>query len=423
MHHWRLKSKHDVRFKAGHPWVYSNELQESPKGVAPGEAVELCDAGGKFLARGYGNPNSLIAFRAMTRNAEILDPLSQEELKRSLSRALDQRRMLGLGRTSFRWVFGEGDFIPGLIIDRYAITGHEAQVIVIQAHTAGVDRVLKTLIAAIREVIETEKLGVWATTEIVVRNDLGVREREGLTSEKPRIEKKSEFALDAQSIDADIRGHRFQIDVIDGQKTGFFLDQCDNIERATKLFARLRDPSNEKKVRILDLCSYVGHWTVRLARSFESAGVSAEVLAVDVSEEALKRVRTNAERAGLRSVKTLKANVLKELDSLPERSFDLIISDPPALVQARKDLPQGTHAYLQLNTQVMRLVRSGGGVVCCSCSGLLPEETFIATLEKSARRNQRLVRWVARGGQAIDHPSLAGFTEGRYLKAFFGFSE
>lgn len=412
-----------MRFRAGHPWVYSNELQESPKGIEPGEPIELCDASGKFLARGYGNAHSLIAFRALSRNSEVLEPLSIAELRSALVRAFDYRKALGLGQTSFRWVFGEGDQLPGLIIDRYAVTGHEAQVIVIQAHTAGIDRILSSLVTAIREVISAEKCGVWANTAIVIRNDLGVREREGLQSQKPRVEKESELKLDLSAIDADIRGHRFQINVIGGQKTGFFLDQCDNIARAIELYSRLRDPSNEKRVRILDLCSYVGHWTVRLARSFESVGVQADVLAVDVSEEALARVRTNSERAGLRSVKTLKANVLKELDSLEERSFDLIVSDPPALVQARKDLPQGTHAYLQLNTQVMRLARSGAGVICCSCSGLLTEDDFVATLEKAARRNQRFVRWAARGGQAVDHPILAGFSEGRYLKALFGFVE
>lgn len=423
MRQWRLKSRHDARFRAGHPWVYSNELQESPKGIEPGEPVELCDASGKFLARGYGNAHSLIAFRAVSRNSEVLEPLSVAGLKQALVSALQYRRTLGLGRSSFRWIFGEGDRLPGLIVDRYAVTGHEAQVIVIQAHTAGIDRVLSGLMTAIREVVSEEGLGVWANTAMVIRNDLGVREREGLQAEKPRIEKESEFKLDLSAIDVDVRGHRFQIDVVSGQKTGFFLDQCDNIERAIGFYARLHDPENDKRVRILDLCSYVGHWTVRLARAFESAGRQAEVLAVDVSEDALHRVRANAERAGLKSVKTLRANVLKELDSLPDRSFDLIVSDPPALVQARKDLPQGTHAYLQLNTQVMRLARSGAGVICCSCSGLLPEDDFIVTLEKSARRNQRFVRWAGRGGQASDHPVLAGFSEGRYLKALFGFVE
>jgi 23S rRNA (cytosine1962-C5)-methyltransferase len=147
-----------------------------------------------------------------------------------------------------------------------------------------------------------------------------------------------------------------------------------------------------------------------------------EILSVDASKTALDFAQKNVEAQGAQ-FERLKTDVLKGLEGLPSQSFDLVISDPPALIKSRKEIPQGTHAYLQLNTQVFRVVKPGGAVVCCSCSALLEEEIFTQTLAKAARRNQVQVRWVGRGGPSPDHPVLAEFPEGRYLKCWVGFVE
>ncbi len=156
-----------------------------------------------------------------------------------------------------------------------------------------------------------------------------------------------------------------------------------------------------------------------MAQAFKAAGLDVEVTAVDASEKALAFARRNVEAQGA-SCETLRADVLKDLGSLPAGSFDLVVSDPPALIKGRKDIGPGTHAYLQLNTQVFRLLRKGGGVVTCSCSGLLEEEEFAKAVSKGAARNGAEVRWIGRGMQAPDHPMLLEFPEGRYLKCWIG---
>jgi 23S rRNA (cytosine1962-C5)-methyltransferase len=330
------------------------------------------------------------------------------------------REGLGLGGVSHRMVFGEADRLPGLIVDRYTVQarGGLAQVFVVQAHTAGMDRALSWVIEGLEEIAPRAGL--------LVRNDVGVRKLEGLEQQGLRVVRDvSGVDLDAARLvmaGAVSSTVEFFADLKEGQKTGFFLDQALNVRHAVELFRNLRPGTNQgsgKALRILDLCCYVGQWSTQLARAFKNAGVEVEVVGVDASEKALAFAAKNVSAQGAR-FEAMKGDVLKDLASLKDRSFDLVISDPPAFIKGRKDLPTGTHAYLQLNTQVFRLVREGGAVVCCSCSSLLEESAFVETLAKAARRNLRLAQWVGRGGQAPDHPVLAEFPEGRYLKAWFG---
>ncbi len=434
---WKLKSGHDRRFRQGHPWVYSNELTESPRGVEPGSLVELRDATGKFLARGYGNPHSLIAFRAVSRDPSEEQPLSDDGLARRIGSAIRLRASLGLGPYSARWVFGEADGIPGLVIDRYRV--QQGQVLVIQAHTAGIDALLpriETILERVTRELGAEVAGDWACTAIVVRNDLSVRKLEGIVLEEPRV-LRVVAGLDASAlkrIEIQVRPVGaafgaaaagdfvpFAVDLLEGQKTGFFLDQAGNIELAAARLTGLRPAAGRSRLRIIDLCCYVGQWSTQLGRYFRSCGVEVETLLVDASADALALAKANAEMSGVRC-ETLKADVLGGLSELEGGSFDLVICDPPALIKGRKDMPQGKHAYLQLNTQAFRLVRQEGAIVSCSCSALLEEEELLQTLSKAAFRNRRVVRWVGRGAPAPDHPMRAEFPEGRYLKAWVGFT-
>ena len=410
---WRLKSGSDRRFRGGHPWVYSNELQESPKGIEPGGGVELCDAGGKFLARGYGNPASLIAFRTLSRDPSELNPLSTEGILWRLQRAQQLRKAVGIDRYSHRLCFGEADQLPGLIIDLYK-TGKN-QVIAVQAHTAGMDLALPQVLEALEKLFTEE----WPHTAVVLRNDLSVRKLEGV-EEKPAEVIKPLKQLTLEDCAIDIAGAqpgsvlKFHTDLVEGQKTGFFLDQSANIS----LLARSVQGWSGK-VKILDLCSYVGQWGAKLAASLKTAGAKVHVVAVDASKNALDFSKKNVEAQGAQ-FESIRGDVLNDLEKLPAKEFDIIISDPPAFIKGRKAIPQGTHAYLQLNTQVFRMIKPGGFVAACSCSALLEEEEFLKTLTKAAHRNQVQMSWFARGTQAPDHPVLAEFPEGRYLKAWFG---
>lgn len=420
---WHLRRGLDRRFRAGHPWVYSNELLESPKGLEPGAPVELRDPAGKFLAWGYGNPHSLIAFRATSRKEEDRDWHTSSHLAQRLREANQLRKQMGFDEASYRLCYGEADGIPGLVIDRYSLQSAQT-VFVVQAHTAGADRILPQVLEALETLVLAEKSKkAWELeTAVVYRNDINVRKLEGLEIEPSRIVKS--IAVNTPNLEAcKIRVQAvlsgdplfFEVDLIHGQKTGFFLDQYANIQLAAQRFQHF----GGNKIRILDLCTYVGQWGAQLSRVFAQAGIKIDLLAVDASQTALDLAKKNIEAEGAR-VEIVKADVLKDLVGLEDNHFDLVISDPPALIKNRKDIPAGTHAYLQLATQVFRLVRSGGGVICCSCSALLEEESFTQVLAKAAARNKAQVRWVGRGAPSPDHPMLAEFPEGRYLKGWVG---
>jgi len=415
---WRLKAGADRRFRSGHPWIYSNELMESPKGIEPGEEIELHDAGGKFLAHGYGNPYSLIAFRVLTREADNAEPLSQESLTKTLASAKALRVLSGLAHVSYRLCFGEADRLPGLIIDRYLLEGGQ-QVFAIQAHTAGVNRVLENIFAAL-EALYSES---WKSTAVVLRNDLHVRKLEGLEPEPVRVIRpvaNLDLARARILIMGSLNGTApFETDLLEGQKTGFFLDQGSNIQLAARKLGKLQPEKPNTPLRILDLCCYVGQWSTQLTRAFRENGIACDVTLVDASASALERASRNVEAQEGRCT-AMKANVLDGLTGLSDQSFDLIVCDPPALIKGRKDIHSGAHAYLQLNTQVFRLIRAGGAVVSCSCSALFEEEQFRQVLAKAANRNRRRAQWLARGSQGPDHPMLAEFPEGQYLKCWIG---
>jgi 23S rRNA (cytosine1962-C5)-methyltransferase len=435
---WKLKSGFDRRFRAGHPWVYSNELDQSPKGITPGEAIELRDSAGKFLAFGFGNPGSLISFRTVSRSAEEKDALETAGILRRLEGALSLRRDLGLSDSSFRLCFGESDHLPGLVIDRYRLVSHPAgiiQVLVIQAHTAGMDVRMDSILAGLRELVDgklraADPESSWGRTAVVLRNDIGVRKLEGISTEGGGVIHRGDAGPDLRLNECTIRVAapesdgfvQFKTDLAEGQKTGFFLDQSQNIElagRQLRRWLKTLPKSSSKRIRILDLCCYVGQWGTRLSAAARREGFDVEVVAVDASARALEFAKGNIEFTGALCT-VLQGDVLKDLVKLDQDSFDVVISDPPALVKSRKDLGPGAHAYLQMNTQAMRVVKRGAWIVACSCSAQLPEEDFAKALVKAAMRNQKSVAWVARGGPGADHPVRLEFPEGRYLKAWIG---
>ncbi len=416
---WRLKRGSDRRVRAGHPWVYSNELQGSPKGITAGEKILLMDASGAFLAHGYGNPSSLIAFRAVSRvesdvNWDGLAPLTEK-----LKAAWDFRAGLGVDRASFRWLFGEGDDLPGLIVDVYELVNTK-RVVVVQAHTAGIDRLLPVILQAIESVAKP--------TTVVIRNDVSHRKLEGLLVEEPKILGELDASGDAifiRSSDPAVKTTKetaltFRVDLAKGQKTGFFLDQSENIRQFLDLFLRaVANRKGNEPIRILDLCSYVGQWSAQISAALKARGIKSEVLLVDASSRALSFAKVNVERAG-GTAETLEADVLADLPKLTGVEFDIVVCDPPALIPSRKDIPVGAAAYLKLNTEAFRLLAAKGWMITCSCSQLLEDETFAKQITRAMIRNHKDMRWLARGTQALDHPIRLEFTEGKYLKMWIG---
>lgn len=436
MKQWRLKSKEERRFKQGHPWVYSNELQDSPKGIEAGEMLQLNDAGGAFLAYGFGNPGSLIAFRTLSRDKqEVADSsaLLKKIIAENIERAFHFRLQWFSMQQSFRLVFGENDDLPGLVIDRY-FGKHAAYVV--QPHSAGMDLNLPLITEALGAI--SKKLGDSADAKVIYRRDAGSREREGLAKEATTVkflhtgkevtdvEAYKAFAFQLQSLMA--REVTLTVDLITGQKTGFFFDQAQNTKMVQHLLLRkLRyQEKASKKYEVLDLCSYVGQWSVQLAQVFQEKKLPVLITAVDASDSALKfaemNVKKNSIEAGSSEVQfvRLKADVLEPMASLQDKNFEVVIADPPAFIKNRKSIPQGKHAYVQLFTTAIQKTAPNGLVVCCSCSQLLSAEDMKEVLQKASRRSGRKVRWLAQGSPSLDHFSKAEFEEGHYLKSWVG---
>lgn len=433
---WKLRQGADKRIRGGHPWVFSNELQSSPKGIGLGAFIELQDHRGAFLARGYGNPHSLISFRALSFNPEVRDPLAFPYLCQKILQSWQVRKDAGF-RGSFRLSFGEADFLPGLVLDYYLVeqNGQRAQVFAAQLVTAGLDKALQDAVSFFQLVVEEAQkarlttLG-WDQTAVVLRNDVNVRRLEGLEVQEPRTIKTIE-GMDLSKVDILLNSAsdegliRMRCDLAEGQKTGFFLDQTQNIFQAVQIFknwAKAHPEFKSTPLRILDLCCYVGHWATQITRALKAEGFDVEVHLGDVSESALNFAKFNAEREGAQ-VTAHKVDVLEGLDQFASRSFDIIIADPPAFIKAKKDIPKGQHAYLKMNTQAFRMIKPQRFVVSCSCSGLLDEESFKEAIRKAIQRNGWQARNLTRGGHAADHPTILQFPEGFYLKMFTHFVE
>lgn len=425
---WKLRTGADKRIRSGHPWVFSNELAESPKGHIPGAPVELQDARGQFVARGYGNPHSLIAFRALTFNSQDSQPTGFDFLHEKVLSSWRVRKAAGF-RGSFRLCFGESDYIPGLVLDYYLVdqNGKKAQVFVAQLVTAGMDAALTNAEEFFKGLVEKAKAQgfsdfTWDQTAVVIRNDVGIRKLEGMTVNEPKVIKDlPEFNLEHIEILLNAAGDdgviKMSCDLKEGQKTGFFLDQTHNIYLAVNLFKNWAKQQDTKKVRVLDLCCYVGHWATQITRALKPLGFEVEVHLVDVSKTALAFAKENAEREGAKVV-VHQMDVLEGLQTLPSQHYDIVIADPPAFIKAKKDIPTGKAAYVKMNTHAFRLGRKNGFVASCSCSGLLEEEEFRDAIRKASLRNYSEVRSVLRGGHAADHPTLMQFPEGFYLKMY-----
>ncbi len=382
---WTIKKGMERRFLAGHPWVYSNELTESPKGIKPGAEIELRDARGQFLALGFGNPSSLISFRAITRKKE---PVADVVRKR-LREAWEFRKSL-TSYQSFRWVHAEADHFPGLVLDYYSTA--QGGVLAAQLNTAASESLLPMIL----------ELAPHRTT--ILHRSANVRKLEGLDVREAEVLGAKDIG--AVQIEPGIELHA---DLVNGQKTGLFLDQLQNIDLVARL---LQNWGKKKAPRILDLCCYVGQWSAILARRFPGA----EVTAFDASKTALEFARKNVPG----KFTAVQGDIMDDLVKFKDESFDLVICDPPALIKNRKDIAAGARGYAKINAESLRILAPGGAIVSCSCSGLLDETEFQNALARAAQKSGREVRWIGRGGFSVDHPKLAEFSEGSYLKVWVG---
>jgi 23S rRNA (cytosine1962-C5)-methyltransferase len=379
-----LKKNEDRRIKSGHPWVFSNEIASIEGTRESGVAAELFDAGGGFLGSGYYNPHSLISFRLLSRKREDIDGVEFYEQRIRAAVALRNRVYPGLD--TYRAVYGESDFMPGLVVDRYG------DYLSLQILSAGMERRRDMLLEALRN--------VFAPKGIIARNDVSVRSLEGL-------EEKVEL-LDGEIpelVEMEENGLRFLVNLRSGQKTGGFLDQKENHQL-------LRGISRDKDV--LDCFCYAGSWAVHAG----SYGASS-ALGIDISARAVEQATSNAMLNGLGDrVSFEECDAFDRLRTLKHegRSFGVVIMDPPAFVKNRKNIAEATKGYMTVNRRAMELLEPGGYLVTCSCSYHMGREAFRDVLTQAARQAKREVRLVATCAQAADHPVLLSFPESEYLK-------
>jgi len=386
-----LKPGRDARLLGGHLWVYAGEVARVEGSYAPGDVVDVRAADGTFLGRGYLNPRSTIAVRLLTRRREAIDAAF---FRRRLEAALALRAggMLQAGPApasdAYRLVYSEGDYLPGLIVDRYG------DVLVVQVLTLGMARQQALLVDLLRELT-----GVRA---IYARNDAPVRAREGLPREQGWL-----WGEGPEVVEIHEGPVRFRV-ALTGQKTGFFLDQRENRAVAAAYLSTL-GPAPEA----LDAFCYTGAFSMHLARA------GARVLGIDIDPDAVAAAVAHAQLNGVADRCAFEAaNAFDRLRALVRegRRFDLVVLDPPAFARTRAALPRAAAGYKEINLRALRLLRPGGILVTCSCSAAVSEAHLLALVAEAAYDARREVRLLESRTQARDHPVHPGMPETRYLK-------
>jgi len=383
----RLKANADRRLRAGHLWVYSNEIDVA---VTPLNAFEAGDqaileaAGGKPLGIVALSPNNLICARLLSRDVKHV--LDKSLLVHRLNVALSLRERL-FDQPCYRLVYGDSDLLPGLVVDRFF------DILVVQLASATMERHKEDVLAALIQVIKP--------SGILLKNDSAARDAEGLERYVDTA-----FGVVPEWVALEENGVKFEAPVIEGQKTGWFYDHRMN---------RARLAPYVKGKRVLDLFSYIGGWGVQAA-----AFGASEVFCVDASAFALDGVERNATLNGFPEKLTcVEGDVfaaLRELKAAEER-FDVVIADPPAFIKRKKDIKNGEAAYRRLNETAMRLLNKDGILVSASCSMHLEEDNLQNILLTSARHLDRNIQLLERGAQGPDHPVHPAIAETRYIKS------
>ena len=384
----RLKRKEERRLRAGHLWVFSNEVDTvaTPlKDFEPGQPVVIEANNGKALGTGYVNPRSLIAARIVSRDQHY--PFSGSLLVHRIKVALAFRERL-YSQPFYRLIYGESDGIPGLVVDRYD------DILVAQISTAGIERLQDQLLDALHKVISPRAV-LW-------RNDGPMRALEGLDAYVTTARGQA-----PEWVELSEHGARFRVEPGKGQKTGWFFDHYDNRETIRRYSAGRR---------VLDLFCYTGAWGIQAA-----LGGASKVLCSDASSSALEAIRQNADLNGVGDrVETLEGDafqVLQDLHDAGER-FDLVVLDPPAFMKRRKDARSGLQGYRRLNQLAMRVLTRDGILISCSCSQPLPPQQHADLMLAAARHLERSLTIFRQGHQAADHPVHPAIPETAYLTSF-----
>lgn len=393
-----ISKRAELAAKGGHPWIYGSEIKGKDEGIEPGEIVRVLSGKGKFIGSGFYNEHSKITVRIISTNAN--DRFDDAFWKRRVSYALDYRLqvMRPEDYDNMRIIFGEADQLPGLTVDRFG------DVLSVQVLSLGIEKNEDIILNSLIEVLRQHGLPVSCVYE---RNDVKIRELEGLTQYKGFFDSPLLNPEDRKTITHIVEnGIHYDVDVENGQKTGFFLDQK---------FNRLAAGSIARGRHVLDCFTHTGAFALNAAR-----GGAASVTAVDISAEAVAMVKHNAECNHL-EIEAVEADVfeyLTELDRTHNHTYDYIILDPPAFTKSRQTVHEAFRGYKEINYRAMKILPRGGHLATCSCSHFMGEELFIKMLKEAARDAGVTLKQIESRQQAPDHPILMSVPETYYLKFF-----
>ncbi len=385
-----LKKGEGRTLKSGGMWVYDNEIDSILGSFENGDIITVHDFDGYFMGYGFINTNSKITIRILSRKKE--NQITEEFIERRVRNAWDYRKQT-VDTGCCRVIFGEADFLPGIVIDKFS------DVLVVESLALGIDKLKPLILEKLTQIMAEDGVMIRGIYE---RSDAKVRLNEGMERFKGFIGEPFDTKVEIVE-----NGVKYIVDVEDGQKTGFFLDQKNNR-------ASIHRISKGKKV--LDCFTHTGSFAL-------NAGIAgaASVLGVDASELAVEQARENAALNGLSdTVKFECADVFDLLPKLEEEGerFDVVILDPPAFTKSRNSIKNAVKGYREINIRGMKLVKDGGFLATCSCSHFMDPELFAKTIKEAARGAHKRLRQVDFGTQAPDHPILWAAEESYYLKFY-----
>lgn len=393
-----LKKGEGRTIKAGGAWIYDNEIDRIEENVVDGDIVRVEDFDGYPMGRGFINRNSKITVRMMTREPDV--EITDEFIRNRVKAAWEYRKAV-IDTSSCRIIFGESDFLPGLVVDKYE------DVLVVESLALGIDKLKPKILEYLQEILAEDGIKIRGIYE---RSDAKIRLKEGLPRTKGFIGEP--FDTKIQIIE---NGVKYNVDVENGQKTGFFLDQKGNRMAMQTLVRRMKAAG--ENVRVLDCFTHTGSFALNCG-----LGGADSVVGVDASDLAVEQARENAELNGLSDrVSFMTADVLDLLPELIEKGekYDVVILDPPAFTKTRDKIKQASKGYREINMRGMRLTRHGGYFATCSCSHFMDYETFTAVIGQAAKAAHVRLRQIEFRTQASDHPFLwSGADEGYYLKFY-----
>ena len=386
-----LKKGAGRTLKQGGPWIYDNEIASITGTFEDGDIVLVHDFDGYPMGRGFINRNSKLTVRMMTRNIDT--EIDEAFLTMRVKNAWEYRKKVMDDITSCRVIFGEADFLPGIVIDKFS------DVLVVESLALGIDRLKETIVRILKNLMEEDGIHIRGVYE---RSDAKVREQEGMERYKGFLGEPFDTKVEIVE-----NGVRYYVDVKDGQKTGFFLDQKYNRRAVAKLC---------KGARVLDCFTHTGSFALNAGL----AGAS-HVTGVDASELGVRQARENAALNGLSDrVDFVCEDVFDLLPRLEKQGekYDVVILDPPAFTKSRNSVKKAVKGYREINLRGMKLVKDGGYLATCSCSHFMDYELFTKTIGQAAASVHRRLRQVEFKTQAPDHPILWGAGDSYYLKFY-----